>query len=485
MIHFRVSNRRAPRAAPGSVVPLLLLAPLAAGCNLLQPDPVTAGIALPGRLRAAEDTAEPARWPEPDWWRGFGAPELDELMAAAMAANFDLAAAAARVREADALVRVVGGALLPVVDLSAGVTRSQSTASSSGALSRRRVGSASSLELVASYEIDFWGRNRANVESAEQAAFARRFDLGTVRLTTQASVANTYFALLAAQEQVAIQQANLEAATRVLAILRDRLAVGTATGLQVAQQETLVAQQRAQLPGFLLQVEQNRNALGLLTGRVPESIEVRGGVFNRIRVPPVTPGLPSELLIRRPDVLAAEATLASQQANVVAARAALFPTIRLTGSGGFQSVALETLLRPESQIFSIAAGLTAPIFHGGTLRAQVAAERARQEELLALYRSAIVNALVDTENALAALRLTTEQERLQAQAVATAERANAIAEEQLRAGTIDLLTLLVTQQSLFTARNLLAQARLARLQAAVGLFRALGGGWGSVGGIPR
>jgi len=298
-------------------------------------------------------------------------------------------------------------------------------------------------------------------------------------------VANTYFALLAAQEQVAIQQANLEAATRVLAILRDRLAVGTATGLQVAQQETLVAQQRAQLPAFLLQVEQNRNALGLLTGRVPESIEVRGGVFNRIRVPPVTPGLPSELLIRRPDVLAAEATLASQQANVVAARAALFPTIRLTGSGGFQSVALETLLRPESQIFSIAAGLTAPIFHGGTLRAQVAAERARQEELLALYRSAIVNALVDTENALAALRLTTEQERLQAQAVATAERANAIAEEQLRAGTIDLLTLLVTQQSLFTARNLLAQARLARLQAAVGLFRALGGGWGSVGGIPR
>lgn len=479
MVRLRVSDRRAWRAAPICVV----LLPLLAGCNLLQPDPVGAGIALPARLRATADEPEPARWPAPDWWRGFGAPELDALMAAAMAANFDLAAAVARVREADAQVRVAGGALLPLVDLSAGVTRSQSAAS--GSFARRRVGSAASLGLAASYEVDFWGGIRATVESAERTAAARRFDLGTVALTTQAAVANTYFALLAAQEQVAIQQANLAAATRVLGILRDRLAVGTATGLQVAQQETVVAQQRAQIPGFLLQVEQNRNALGLLTGRVPEAIELEGGVFNRIRVPPVAPGLPSEVLIRRPDVLAAEAALAAQQANVVVARSVLFPSIRLTGSGGFESVALETLLRPESQIFSLAAGLTAPIFHGGTLRAQLAAERARQEEALALYRRAIVDALVDTENALVALRRTTEQERLQAEAVATAERANAIAEEQLQAGTIDLLSLLVTQQNLFTARNLLAQARLARLQAAVGLFRALGGGWGSAGTIPR
>ncbi|GGG34569.1 RND transporter [Caldovatus sediminis] len=480
----RVSRERAPpRAAPAPVALLLLLAPLAAGCDLLRPDPVTTGIALPARLRAAEDPAEPARWPEPDWWRGFGAPELDGLVAAAMAQNFDLAAATARIREADALARVVGGALLPAVDASAAAVRSQSPAS--GAVARRRVGSAVDLGLAASYEIDFWGRNRAALESAELAAVARRFDLGTVALATQAAVANTYFALLAAQEQVAIQRANLDAATRVLGILRDRLAAGTATGLEVAQQEQVVAQQRAQIPGFLLQVEQGRNALGLLTGRVPQAIEVRGGVFSRLRVPPVSPGLPSELLIRRPDVLAAEAALASQQASVVVARAALFPSIRLTASGGFQSLALEALLRPESQIFSLAAGLTEPIFRGGALRAQVAAERARQEELLALYRRAIVDALVDTENALAALRLTTEQERLQAAAVATAERANAIAEEQLRAGTIDLVTLLLTQQSLFTARNLLVQARLARLQAAVGLFRALGGGWGSGQTVPR
>ena len=137
----------------------------------------------------------------------------------------------------------------------------------------------------------------------------------------------------------------------------------------------------------------------------------------------------------------------------------------------------ENLLRPGSTIFSLAAGLTQPIFRGGALRGQVRLSEAQAEELLAAYRAAIINALVDTENALVALRQTTEQERLQAEAVRTAERAYAIGEAQLRAGTIDLITLLTTQQTLFSARNTLVQARLARFQAAVGLFRALGGGW--------
>jgi NodT family efflux transporter outer membrane factor (OMF) lipoprotein len=473
-----------PRASRARrTAPLVLLLAALPGCALM-PDVTPSGIALPSRLRAADaGVAVPVRWPEPDWWRGFGSRELDALMEAAARANFDLAAAAARVREADALVRVAGAPLLPAVDAAAAVTRSQSAAS--GAVTRRRVGSANSLTLSASYEIDFWGGNRSALEAARRTADAIRFDAGTVALTAQASVANTYFALLAAQEQLEIQRDNLEVATRVLNVIRQRVAVGTATGLQLAQQETVVAQQRAQVPGFVQAVEQNRNALALLTGRTPDAIELAGGAFNRIAVPAVQPGLPSEVLARRPDVLTAEADLAAANADVVVARATLFPAIRLTAQGGFQSTALETLLRPEAQIFSIAAGLAQPIFQGGALRAQVEAQRARQEELLAGYRRAIVNALVDTENALVALRQTTEQERLQRDAVATAERANAIAEEQLRAGTIDLVTLLVTQQAMFNARNLLVQARLDRLQAAVSLFRALGGGWGPGQAIPR
>ncbi|MBX6746402.1 MAG: efflux transporter outer membrane subunit, partial [Acetobacteraceae bacterium] len=315
------------------------------------------------------------------------------------------------------------------------------------------------------------------VEAAQQTAAANRFDVGTVMLTTQASVANTYFALLAAQEQLTIQKANLDIATRILDVIRQQVAVGIATGLDLAQQETVVAQQRAQIPPLEQAVEQNRNSLGTLVGLPPKTLKLKGDVFNRLTVPQVSPGLPAEVLARRPDVLAAEASLAAANANVVAARAQLLPSITLTGSGGFQSTALEALLRPESLVFNLVGGLTQPIFHGGALRGQVQLTEAQAEELLATYRGAILSALVDVENALVALRQTTEQERLQSEAVRTAERAYAISEAQLRAGTINLITLLNTQQTLFTARNALIQARLLRLQAAVGVFRALGGGW--------
>ncbi|WP_174890445.1 efflux transporter outer membrane subunit [Roseicella sp. DB1501] len=468
---------------PGRRAALLAAASLLSGCAWLTPPATSSGVTLPGRL-VATDPAAAALWPDPHWWRGFGSAELDTLMAEAMAANTDIAGAVARVRQADAQVRIAGAALLPTVDGSGQATRSQTgsvnTASITGVTSRRvRVTASNRALLSASYEIDFWGKNRAATEAAQQSASASRFDVGTVTLTTQASVANTYFAMLGAQEQLAIQQDNLATAQRVLRVIRDRVSVGTGTGLDLAQQETVAAQQQALIPPLVEQVETNRNSLGTLIGRPPQEIQLRGGTFNRLDVPPVRPGLPAEVLARRPDVLNAEATLAAANANIVVARAQLLPSVTLTGSGGWTSLALETLTRPESLIFNLTAGLTQPIFHGGALRGQVQLTEAQAEELLSTYRFAILNALVDTENALVTLRQTTEQETLQANAVRMAERAYAISEAQLRAGTIDLVTLLNTQQTLFSARNTLAQARLARLQAAVGLFRALGGGWGT------
>ncbi|MCB4824094.1 efflux transporter outer membrane subunit [Roseicella aerolata] len=469
--------------ALGRRAALLSAAALLPACAQLTPPATTSGIGLPGRLAAA-DPASPPEWPAPDWWRGFGAPELDTLMAVAMAANTDIAAAIARVRQADAQLRINGAALLPAVDLDLQAARQQtggvSSASLGGLAGRRiRVTSSNRALLSASYEFDFWGKNRAAVEAAERVALANRFDVGTVMLTTQASVANTYFALLGAQERLALQRQNLEIAQRVLRAIRERVAVGTGTGLELAQQETVAAQQEALIPPLVQEVETNRNSLGTLVARPPQFIAVEGGVFNRLVVPPVAPGLPAEMLVRRPDVLNAEAVLAAANANIVVARAQLLPSITLTASGGYSSLALETLTRPESLVFTLAGGLVQPIFRGGALRGQVRLREAEAEELLAIYRFAILNALVDTENALVALRQTTEQEALQANAVRMAERSYAISEAQLRAGTIDLITLLNTQQTLFSARNTLAQARLARLQAAVGLFRALGGGWGS------
>jgi len=463
---------------------------LLGGCAALTPPPTSSGITLPDRLAAAPGVVEPS-WPDPSWWRGFGAPELDGLMAEALqGGSTDIAAAVARVRQADAQVRISGAPLLPTIDGQAQALRSQTgavnVASITGATTRRvRVTASNRLLGSASYELDFWGKNRAALESAQQSAFASRFDLGTVTLTTQASVANTYFTMLAAQDQLVIQRQNLALAERTLRVLRDRFTVGTSTGLDVAQQETVVAQQQALIPPFEQAVETNRNALATLIGRPPETIRLDGGVFTRIAVPGVSPGIPAEVLARRPDVLAAEASLAAANADIVVARAQLLPSIQLTGSGGWSSLALETLTRPTSLVFNLAAGLVQPIFRGGALRGQVQLSEAQAQELLANYRGAILNALVDTENALVTLRQTTEQERLQAIAVATAERSYAISEAQLRAGTIDLVTLLVTQQALFQARDALTRSRLARLQAAVALFRALGGGWEGSGITPR
>ncbi|SDB43810.1 efflux transporter outer membrane subunit [Belnapia rosea] len=469
------------RAAPAAAALLL------GGCstlgNWLTPPGTSSGIPLPGRM-AAVDAAEPIQWPDPHWWRGFGSAELDGLMAEAMAANNDIAAAVARIRQADAQIRIAGATLLPTLDLTTRATRSQSGSASSASIagfggggSRIRVSSNDQLTFSASYEIDFWGKNRGQVEAAQQSASATRFDAGTVTLTTQASVANTYFAVLSAQETLEIQRQNLVIAQRVLRVIRQRVAVGTATGLDLAQQETVVAQQQAQIPPLVQELEQNRNSLGTLVARPPETVRLEGGVFNRLAVPKVTPGLPAEVLARRPDVLNAEAALAAANANIVVARAQLLPSVTLTGTGGFSSLALENLLRPGSVIFNIAGGLVQPIFRGGALRGQVELNEGRAQELLALYRNAILNALVDAENALVALRQTTEQEALQSNAVRMAERAYNISEAQLEAGTIDQVTLLNTQQTLFSARVTLADARLARLQAAVALFRALGGGW--------
>lgn len=458
------------------------LALLAAGCAA-RIDPAESGLRLPTVFRMAEaaPAAVPMRWPEADWWRAFETPQLDRLMQAAMDGNLDLVAAGARLRQADAAVRISGAALLPRVDGDLTLARARGTnrnPGSAAAASNRFDGG-----LSASYEVDFWGRNRAILEGARSSADAARYAVGVTALSTQAAVANALFRVLGAQEQLEIQRGNLEVATRNLAILRQRLVAGTATGLDVAQQETAVALQRAAIPPLQQAAEQNSFALGTLTGVSPGEIAIQAVRLEEIRLPALGAGLPAEVLARRPDVRLAEANLASANANVAAARAALFPTIALTGSGGLQSAALETLLRPGATAYSLAAGLTAPIFNAGSLRAQVDQYSARQQELLANYQRAILAALEDTEASLSALRRSEESVELQRVREASARRAYAIAEAQLQAGTVDLLTVLTVQSSLFTARNALAQALADRLQAAAALFTALGGGW-SLSSLP-
>ena len=234
---------------------------------------------------------------------------------------------------------------------------------------------------------------------------------------------------------------------------------------------------RARIPGLRSQLEQQVNALGVLTGRAPAAITVRPGTLATLALPSVAPGLPSELLARRPDVAAAEADLRGANANIKAARAAFFPSVTLSGRAGFENIALATLFGPGSLFASAVATAAQSIFDGGARSATLERNRGRYDELLANYRRAVIEAFTDVENALQAWRYSSEQEGLSREAVATSQRAADIARAQLLAGTIDLIAVLNAQNTLFSNLDTLAQVRLARFQALLALYKALGGGW--------
>ena len=452
------------------------------GCILGSERPELA-IDIPPAYRNAG--AKPyAALPTYQWWRGFRSRELTALIEEAQQGNLDIAAAVGRILQADAQARLAGAPLLPNVDLGGDVTRSRASRSTSsggsdGATSRssrsERVTYSGSLQ--ASYEIDFWGKNRAALRAAEENAVASRFNREVVHLTTTATVANAFFQALAAQDLLRVARNNESSASRILDLIQQRLQVGTASELDIAQQESLVATQRAAIPLLEQQLRQSIHALAVLLGRPPEFFALRGGSMNQIAIPRVTPGLPSDVLTQRPDIRQAEALLASANADVESARAAFFPSISLTGQGGYQSAALRMLFRPESLFYNVAGSLTQPIFDGGRLMGDYDLQRGRQEELLQLYRKTIIQAFADVENALVAVQQGARRERLQRDVVAASRRAFGISESRLREGTIDLVTLLNTQQALFQAEDATAQARLAHLQAIVSLYQALGGSW--------
>jgi NodT family efflux transporter outer membrane factor (OMF) lipoprotein len=461
---------------------ICLMLPLG-GCLLStdKPDPAL-DIPQAYELGPKNPALAEAAVPPLDWWRGFRSKELTELIEEARTSNLDIAAAVAQIVQADAQSRVAGAPLLPGVTLngSAESLRPSQTLSGSNFSGSFTGGSESNIltaSLSASYEIDFWGKNRSALRAAEETAVASRYNREVVGLTTVVSVANTYFQVLAAQDRLRIARENVASATRILNLIKQQFSAGTASDLNVAQQESLVDTQRAAIPPLVQTLRQSEAALALLIARPPERVIIRGGSMRGITIPRVTPGLPSELITQRPDIRQAEANLASANANVYNARAQLLPSITLTGEGGYQSAVLKTLLQPESMFYTATAGLTQPIFEGGKLLGNLDLQKGMQDQLLQTYRKAVISAFTDVDKALIAVRETALAERLQGDVVKSSRRAFDLSDQQLRAGTVNLITLLQVEQTLFQAEDALAQARLARLQAIVSLYQALGGGW--------
>src|SRR5580704_11480476 len=278
-----------------------LLIPSLTGCIVTGYDKPDLALEIPDNYRTAHGDTAP---PEPDWWRGFHSRELTEYIEQAQTANFDIAVAIAQVEQADALVRISGASLLPTVDASATVTRSQTASTGSSSSTRAGSGLTSTLyntNLNASYVLDVWGKNRAALLATEESAVASRFNREVVTLTTMTTVANTYFLVLGTQDRLRVTYENVAAATRILNLVKQQFTVGTTSQLEVSQQEALLATVRASIPPLEVIVRQNKAALALLIGRAPENVDLHGGTLTRLATPRVTPGLPSEILTQRPD----------------------------------------------------------------------------------------------------------------------------------------------------------------------------------------
>jgi NodT family efflux transporter outer membrane factor (OMF) lipoprotein len=462
-------RRSVRRALPRT---LLLCACCALSACSLGPHYRRPEVATPASWVTDSAAAAP-QWPSSDWWRGFASADLDGLIVQAQQANDDLRAAIARVQQADAQRRIAGAPLLPALDAHADATRQRTRVPGGGIVT----GNDFNPFLSASYVLDFWGKNRAAYAAAGAAARASRFDRTTIELTVMAGVATTYFQALELRDRLAIATANLANATKILKGLQLEQTAGTATALDVAQQETVVATLHAALPPLTAQLRQSVDALAILIGSTPQGVDVSHGSLDDLATPAVRPGLPAELLTRRPDVASAEAQLVAANANIAQARAAFLPSISLTASGGFESAALASLVSPANRVWSLGGNLTQPIFEGGALAGQYQFAKARYAELLADYHKAVISALANVEDALIGMQQTGEQVERQRQASAQAQRAYEFAQAQLRAGTINILTLLNTETALFSARDALAQAKYAHLQATVSLYQALGGGW--------
>jgi NodT family efflux transporter outer membrane factor (OMF) lipoprotein len=425
-------------------------------------------------------------WPSADWWQGFGSPELSQLIQAAQHNNRDLAAASARVMEVLAQSLIARSALFPQLGLQMQAQRSGSAGAGSAAsrgsssvISTSPSSSAANafgLGVRASYQLDIWGVAQANLRAAQEAVKSTRFAQQAVALSITAHVADGYFSVLGLRERIAIANEDITAINGILDVIKLRVSTGTSSHLDLAQEQAQMESVEAQLTVLREQELEARVALSVLLGQPPETFEVEAQNTDGIRLPPVAPGIPSELLLRRPDLAEAEANLARAHANLDAARAVFLPQFSLTGTAGFASTAVKALLHGPSFVWSAGTNLLQTIFDG-TLIGQKKLAYATQKELVADYESAVLNAYADVESALGQVRNNAEAEKHLRRELDAAREAFGIAQLQYRQGAAELLTVLQAQQTLFVARDQLAQTQLARMQALVHLFEALGGGW--------
>ena len=425
-------------------------------------------------------TATNERLPPPTelWWKEFGSDELNEFVDIAIANNFDLRVAIARVTQARAQVDVVNAALFPVLDLvpAYAIQAPSAGIGSAGLTTQWQSRSSYQLGALASYEVDIWGKKGFNTQSAISQALASEFSRDAIALSLVGDVATNYFQVLSLNERIVVGERNLIEIRKISKGLKRRLDMGDSTLIDLSQQLILQNNTEALVISQKLQRDDAINRLATLMGRTPSSIKVKMETLESLNVALVQPGLPSELLCRRPDIRRAEAMLESSQADLYSARANILPSFALTGGGGYGSFALSTITSPQSFFYNFGASIVAHVFDGGKRRAEERVADAKNVEMLETYAATVLAALRDVESSLSGIHYTAEgygysnQARLQAQKLAT------MSARVVELGGMDYVQLYEIQRSVFTAEDAAINAKFDQLRASVSLFKAIGGG---------
>jgi multidrug efflux system outer membrane protein len=424
--------------------------------------------------------AEPqAQLPKGNWWEIFEDADLNNLESQALAANQQLKIAVARFAEARAQIDVARSGLFPNITASPSASRERTSANAPSS-SGKPLGTGTfddfSIPLDLSYEVDLWGRVRRTVESARAQGQASADDVETVRLAIQAEVAADYFTLRALDSQTAVLNASVQVFTKSLQLTQNRRAGGVVSDLDVAQAQTILKTTQAQLPAVALQRAQFEHALAVLVGQPAPTFRIPQRDLST--APPlIPPGLPSELLERRPDIAAAERRMAAANASIGIAKAAFFPTVQLNGLAGLESLDAGTLFNSSSRLWAVGPSLTLPIFEGGRLRAGLRFANATYDEMVATYRQSVLTAFTDVEDNLAAQTLLADQYEQESEALVAARKQLEIANNRYRDGLITYLEVATAESTALDIEFSATQLRGQQLVATVSLVKALGGGW--------
>jgi multidrug efflux system outer membrane protein len=421
-----------------------------------------------------------AELPKGKWWEIFGDAELNQLETNAAAANQDLKAAVAVFAEARALVDVRRSDFFPHIGFDPSYTRERNTflrpVNGIGPTTQLTTYNDFSVPLDANYEVDVWGRVRRSVEAARANEQAEAADVETTRLSIEGEVASDYFMLHALDAELALLRSSENVFQKSLDLTRNRRTGGVATDLDVSEAETVLKTTEAQLPVTMLQRVKVEHALAILTGQPASSFHLPEKIVG-LTPPILPPGMPSELLERRPDVAAAERRMASANARIGVADAAFYPRVQLYGAAGFESISASTLFDWPSRMWSFGPSINFPIFEGGQLRARLREARASYDEVVARYRQTVLSAFGEVEDNLAAQQLLSNENDAQNAALQSAKKTLAIANNRYRAGLVTYLEVATAENAALDVERTSVRLQGDRLVTTVALIKSLGGGW--------